>query len=411
MTTPEAVAQFLGRRRHHLVAEASETLAREIAAYGAFPREVLDGDIADVIRHNVEIFLDTLRTGRPADPVTLDRIRTSAARRAEERVPLDMMVSAYPLAARVIVQRLLDGLGGPDGPEDSLPAGVVVGLLDFLRVVVAAAVAGYLDEYELIQSATETDEQRLLDALVSGSTAALPDHPSVADSYRVLALAIGEHPDEHTSGVNAAMAARRKLRRVRDTFARLAGERQLASLTPTGGLVLLPEPVSDDWLDAVAHAAGATVVAGHATAARHQVADAARLARELLDLALLLGRGHGEYRIEDLSFEYQATRPGPGRDALAAGLQPLADHPELRATLRSYLAAGGNRRRAARAAGTHPNTVDNRLRRITALTGLDPTDPAVAAHLRTALLAHDATTRGAVPGGEEPNGPEMTTTP
>lgn len=396
MPTVDAFTQLLQRRRHHLVEEASETLAREIAAYGAFPREVLDGDIADVIRHNVEIFLDTVRTREPASPALLARIRTSAARRAEERVPLDMMASAYPLAARLIVQRLLEELGGPEGPADSVPTEIVVHLLDFLRVVIAEAIAGYLDEHELIRAVTETDEQRLLDALVSGRAADVADHLELADSYRVLALAIGPHPDESASGVNATMAARRKLRRVRDAFGRITEDRQLSSLTPTGGLVLLPEPVPAGWLEDVTDAAGAPVVAGHATASRHHVADAARLCRDVLDLAQALDRGPGAYGIDDLAFEYQATRPGPARDALAACLGPLAGQPELLATLRCHLAAGGNRRRAARAAGAHPNTVDNRIRRITALTGLDPTDPAVAARLRTALLAHDAATRDGV---------------
>lgn len=67
---------------------------------------------------------------------------------------------------------------------------------------------------------------------------------------------------------------------------------------------------------------------------------------------------------------------------------------ELLETLRAFLRHSG-RRPAASFLHVHPNTVDYRLRRITNLTGLDPTRVGDAALLGAALAAHtaDALTR------------------
>ena len=69
---------------------------------------------------------------------------------------------------------------------------------------------------------------------------------------------------------------------------------------------------------------------------------------------------------------------------------PIAPDDELVATLRAFLAHGGNRRRAALDLHVHPNTIDYRNAKIRRLTGLDPTQPDDGYQLRTALIAHDA---------------------
>ena len=46
----------------------------------------------------------------------------------------------------------------------------------------------------------------------------------------------------------------------------------------------------------------------------------------------------------DLHEEYQLARPGPGLHRLAAKLAPLAGHPYLLETLRSFVHHGHNRR-------------------------------------------------------------------
>jgi DNA-binding PucR family transcriptional regulator len=59
---------------------------------------------------------------------------------------------------------------------------------------------------------------------------------------------------------------------------------------------------------------------------------------------------------------------------------------ELRHTLEVYLEGGGVLESCARALFVHPNTVRYRLRRVTEITGLSPTDPRHALVLRTAVV-------------------------
>ena len=62
-------------------------------------------------------------------------------------------------------------------------------------------------------------------------------------------------------------------------------------------------------------------------------------------------------------------------------------HPELMETLEGYIATNLNRRVTARTLYVHTNTVDYRLKRITHLTGFDPTQATGLWSLRSALVA------------------------
>lgn len=73
-------------------------------------------------------------------------------------------------------------------------------------------------------------------------------------------------------------------------------------------------------------------------------------------------------------------------ELLRAGFRPLAADPTLLTTARAYLDAGGGLEATARALFVHPNTVRYRIRRIAALTGLDPARPRDAFALRIALV-------------------------
>ncbi|MGW8651581.1 PucR family transcriptional regulator [Nocardia salmonicida] len=97
-----------------------------------------------------------------------------------------------------------------------------------------------------------------------------------------------------------------------------------------------------------------------------------------------------------MAIEYQLTRPGPAREHLAGVIAPLATHPELLETLRTYMATGLNRKATGRRLHVHPNTIDYRLRRVSGLTDLDLTTAEGILRARIALLADDMVhTRGA----------------
>lgn len=218
----------------------------------------------------------------------------------------------------------------------------------------------------------------------------------------MLSLTIGPHRDELLSAVEPLVAARRKVRRLAAELNRRTGAGVLAALSPQGGTVLLPSDVpARNWSAAdtdrlrgriaeLSRFCGAALTAGLVPAAPDGVAAAAPLAAEVRAVAEACGRGPGVYRLADVRVEYQLTRPGPARDELAVLLRPLTAHPDLLETLRAFLACGLDRRRTAAHLQVHPNTVDYRLRRVAATTGLDAGRGEDIPTLHAALIAYTA---------------------
>ncbi|NKE58223.1 transcriptional regulator, partial [Lentzea sp. PSKA42] len=125
---------------------------------------------------------------------------------------------------------------------------------------------------------------------------------------------------------------------------------------------------------------------GAAAAPPSGVATAARLARDVLDVAVRTGKP-GLHQLTDVLLEYQLSRPSAALEPLAAIVRPLSE--ELVQTLEVYLRRGA-RRPAATELHVHPNTVDYRLRRVAELTGLDPTRIEHVTLLAAALVARSA---------------------
>ncbi|MFC7303874.1 PucR family transcriptional regulator [Streptomyces monticola] len=388
----ERLAEQLPRHTESVLAE----LTRRIPAYRLLPGEQLAGDITRIIQHTLKSFIGVLRTQRLPEQGEVDHLRESAARRAEEGIPIDIVLTAYHVGFQVVWESVTPEVR-PDEVADVLAVNSLI--LRYLERVTPAVGAGYLDERQTMSDDEHSARYTLLSALLDGAPAdaertGLPLPPC----YLVLAVAMAEHPDEQREGVDPTVAGRRKLRRLRVELERQTGGPVLASLTPRGGIALLPaegppeELGGRDWerlartVTDVGRAAGARVTAGAVAAAPHGVAAAAATAREVLDVALDFGRPPGLYRLDDVLLEYQLSRPSVARDRLAALLGPLDGNEELLQTLTAYLRHGGRRPTAA-ALHIHPNTVDYRLRRITELTGADPTRVTDVALLRAALAA------------------------
>ncbi len=81
------------------------------------------------------------------------------------------------------------------------------------------------------------------------------------------------------------------------------------------------------------------------------------------------------------------SRPGPAQQALADLVEPLGSEPVLLSTLEIFVAENRHRSRSARRLQVHPNTIDNRLRRIATLTGLDPFRQEDMTRLQAAIAA------------------------
>lgn len=196
-----------------------------------------------------------------------------------------------------------------------------------------------------------------------------------------------------TSAVDRDVAARRKLRRLRGELDRHFSAPVLWQPSVDGGLALVPGPDDRRFrtaLRSARRAAGAPLWAAVAVAAPAEVATTAPLCDEVMEVVRATGRPEGVYDLADVALDYQLRQASAAQPVLAALLAPLDAHPDLLRTLEVHQRSGMSRRRSAGELGVHPNTVDNRLRRVAELTGLDPTDPAAVPTVRAALMARSA---------------------
>lgn len=381
----------LTRRRAELVAAVVSSVGDLVPAYGVLPREQLVDEFAGVVDVAVRLFAAVVRTGEMPDDGELQVLGEAAGRRAEEGIPLSDLLATYHLGVSLIMDRLTDGAA----PEDAADLVRIQRLLlAFLARVMSVAATGYLAASQ--ESLRESHDARkaLLDALLEGGDAAGVAARAglvLPASYVVLALAIGPHPDEAEPGVDPVVAARRKLRRFRHQLD-LSAPQALASLSAAGGVVLLPgrEPGTETLVSELARAAGVPVLAATDVAAPDGVATAVGLARDVLDIARRGGRTSGVVTLDDVLLRYQLSRPSAATARIAQRLAPLRSHPEVLRTLRHFVLDDElNRRRTARRLGVHPNTVDYRLKRVQALTGLDTSRPADVQQLMAGLLQLD----------------------
>ena len=374
-----------------------DAFVKEIPLYSLLPAEQLQGEILAITTANLRQFFSSLREGRDLTVEELTDVRTSAARRAEERVPLDAVLVAYHVGGRIGWQALVDE-ARPDEYAALIAAGARV--LYYVQQVTAAVASAYLEEQQTIYGEERDARRALASALLTGEppeglAARLGVH--LAPSYLVVAFQLGSHPDEREGGVGGAIAARRKVRRAQAALDDVAGEPVLSLLEPGGGSALLPlvAGASADVSELVQQivlrltaAAGTDVLAGAAAASGiGDVVRAGRQANDVVRLARQVGMPEGGYVLRDVLLEYQLTRPSDAHDALRELLDPLDRNPDLQHTLEVYLAKDLDRRQTATNLHVHPNTLDYRLRRIVELTGLDPSTSRGLQLLGAALAA------------------------
>lgn len=390
----QPVHELLLANIRSLVDTMLDRLVAEIPLYRQLPREELDGDIRRITDQTLRTFIASIRDRSIPSDAALEPMRESAIRRAEEGVPLEALLAAYHLGAGVCTD-FVAARFRPDELADSIELSRL--LLDYLQRVTAAVSASYFEERQTMVGDEQASRQSLLATLLDGGPAydvARQSGIRLPERYLVLGFNFRAPSDQTEPGVDTDIVTRRRLRRLRTELDRHPGGPVMSTLSADGGLALLPAAGSDAELESVRAAmtrAGGTEVTVTVTSSEPAgVPAAAVLVRELLEVVRSFRLPPGVYTLDDLTLEYQLTRPSPARDRLAALLDPLADKPDLVETLRCYLDCGRNRRDAAGRLHVHPNTVDYRLRQIGRLTGLDSSRPDHLPRLLAALAAWDA---------------------
>lgn len=362
------------------------------AAYRHLPHELVDREITEAVSRNLQVFLRALRERRPPAAEELaDQIAT-AVRRAQQGVPLDVVLSTYHVAAHVGWSAMA-GVAEPDEVEDLLAT--VPALLQYLSVAVPAVAASYLTEQQALHAERREAGRALVAALLTGREAeplAERIGLDLSSHHVVLAVRVETPPSEAS---DARFAAHALVRRLRAELPKHA----LSALDHDGGTVLLPttaETVERELTEAAElvrrlhTAAGVGLVGGIAAAeGRDEVPTAARQAADIAELVERLGKPSGAYVLDDVLLEYQLCRPGPGRQRLARVMDKLAEHPDLLHTLRVFLENDHNRHRTAEKLHLHRNTLNYRLRRVAEITGYNPADPADVRLLAASLVVHD----------------------
>ncbi|MFC8381797.1 PucR family transcriptional regulator [Nocardia sp. NPDC057272] len=359
---------------------------RNTAPFGSLPtRPPSDPvEIANICRELVTGVIE----GGDAAEVT-QRIRRSALDWARKGVPIDNVLAAvhegFESGASVIIG------GWTNGDSSNLTSGVEW-MLEVLAMTTSAIAVAYLDQEATEGIENHSAENALASAMLSGRAdfrSAREFGIDIADVYVVLAIALPIHREEIGQGVEVA----RRLSLVQAELARQCCDTAMSVLNVGGGTVLLPQSVYDDdrlakVVAALSAAANVPLIAAVVRSARDEIPLAATQAHELLEMIERLGLESGLHFFDSLALEFQITRPGPGRVALASLLEPLAAHPELWETLCCYLGNDRNRKKTASALGVHTNTIDYRIRRVGQLTGLDLTLHAGLWYVRSALIAY-----------------------
>jgi DNA-binding PucR family transcriptional regulator len=298
-----------------------------------------------------------------------------------QRLSLRQTVDLVRIATDVF-ERHLPPLAADEAERHTL----VEGILRFGREIAFAAATVYAGAAETRGAWDARQEALVVDAVVRGET----DHALVSrasalgwDAAAALRVVVGSPASGPAEGPGTL---RREADRAgRSVLVGVQGSRQVVLVSeptenhaaPTDVLARLAAgfgpgpvvigPVAPDL--AGAHVSARDALAGLRAAPGWPGAPRPVAADDLLPERALSGDAVARMRLVE---------------AVAAPIAAAGG--ELRHTLEVYLEGGGVLESCARALFVHPNTVRYRLRRVSEITGLSPTDPRDALVLRTAVV-------------------------
>ncbi|MFD3659957.1 PucR family transcriptional regulator [Streptomyces sp. NPDC058659] len=393
-------AQALAARCESHVNELARHMARDaferLPGYSDLPADVKDVEVAATVRTGLRLFLRRVQDpqGRAGDYSTF---RERAAQRAEEGMPLHTLLRSHSTAVYVLWQALRD-----EATDEE--AGALIELVDFLlrshEAVIGAVAETYLVEQATLSAERHEHHRSLVRGLLDGSMS--PQRAFQELGLEGPCLVVHLHLPREEGPATTSVADRRLVRRVQAAVDRSLGTESVSLLGVDGGHVVVPQQADDrdgirtceELRTSLRQLCGDGVRLAAVTAATAQdVPAAARTAVEIVRIARACGRPPGFHLMHDVLLEYHLSRHDESSDRIAALLDPIEDRPDLIDTLRVHLEHRHDRRSTARHLGLHPNTVDNRLARISELTGLDTGSARGNALALAALLL-----RGNAPG-------------
>jgi len=317
-----------------------------------------------------------LNDGRGLRQGDLERLGSMGAQQAELGVPLEVLLGAYRLAAKIVWQEVI---GEPALLNEVAPATVVAvtgRVLEYLDEISAAVGSAYLETRERLMRQRDRDRDRILQRVLAGDASAelrrlaVTADLSLSPPYQVVACALAGPEAE----------------RLLDSEWRTAGA-LLVGDEPGRWIALVP--ADQDLARLCAGVEDAAFGVGPVAATLEEVAPAAHQARRALEVG---SRLDPEQRVHSGAqvgvFAALAADRGAMQRFIERVLGPLASerparHRELLLTLEALLDSRSIGEAADRL-GLHRHTVVYRISRLRQL-GIDVDDPEQRHHLWLAL--------------------------
>lgn len=351
---------------------SSRLLAKDLEAYTAISPHLPD-DIRHSCREHIRRGLQNL-SGVGVDTATAVSLwRETGRRRARQGVPLELVLNAYTMGARVLWEALIETATTHGHVPDADLLGAARGVWANLDVQNAVLIESYHRERDRVQRRDQQRQQTLLDGLVDGRGGDPTFAAEARDSLRVSSrssvacvLVLSDGADGDVVGPVEDRLDRQGIASHWHVRSGVAYGLVAGDLPAEAGLVAALGPVAVSRV-AVAESAGG--MAGFGTA--FQLA---------LRAAETLPAGEcGAVGVTDRLPEVLLAGDSYVTPLLVAeAFGDLLDHPQadtLLVTLRALLAHDGSPTHAAEELYCHRNTVIYRMKQIERLTGRRISDP------------------------------------
>jgi hypothetical protein len=362
---PEIISRLLAE-----VDVIARRMTRRIAAEIALPAQFRSigylRTVTSACRDALRTLVRLLRDGRGLRTADLQRLGSMGAQQAEMGVPLEVLLAAYRLAARVVWRELI----GESAALESLSPATVIAVtgqvLEYLDEISGAVGSAYLETREALMRRRDLDRDRILQRLVAGDASpelrrlAAASDLDLQPPYLVLACSI--RSEEAERALERALRPRGvlivgdqpgtwiALVPGRDGLARFLDEARRA----------IEEPDAVRW------------GIGPIATGLDDVAESARRARQALQVGARLDPSGHSWEDADVGiFATLASDPGAMRryvDHVLGGVLavPASRSGPLLDTLEALLATP-SLNEAAAALGLHRHTVVYRTRRLAEL--------------------------------------------
>jgi hypothetical protein len=365
----------------------SRRMTRRIASELALPSQFRSigylRSVTSACRDALRTLVRLLRDGRGLRTADLQRLGSMGAQQAEMGVPLEVLLAAYRLAARVVWRELI----GESAGLDSLPRATVIAVtgqvLEYLDEISGAVGSAYLETRERLMRRRDLDRDRILQRLVAGDVSpelrrlAAASDLDLQPPYLVLACSVAS--EEAERNLDGALRPRGVL---------TVGDQ------PGTWIALVPgrngaEKVLDEAERAVAEPGAVRWGIGPVASTLEEVAEGARRAREALRVGARLEPSARAWDDGAVGiFATLSTDPDAMRRYVEHTLGRLLAVPKTRSgplleTLAALLVSP-SLNDAAAALGLHRHTVVYRTRRLAEL-GVDLDAPAAPHRLWLAL--------------------------